>query len=152
LISEDLVPIDEWFARVHDAVEGLDDDDLQTDLHLVFENYAWAVYTFQGVNIVFAIIGIEGAVNYRPSMVLTCAIWYLIQGIASLFILGWGGLGIFLASLWVYPNIMLYQEQLEGIMSEENYANEIHSCCCVENSHRRVTIQEAIENRLGVFS
>lgn len=153
VVAAGLVPIDDWFAMAYDAVDDLDDDDLQSDFQFVVDNYAWAVYIFQGICVIFAVVGIVGALRYRPMLVFYCAMWYLVQGIASLFILGWGGLGIILASLWVYPNIMLYQEQLEGVMSELNYDNERYSCCCVGAPQREeTTISEAVEKRLGVFA
>lgn len=152
LVAEELVPFDDWFDMVHAELELLDDDYLHSDLDTAFGEYSWALYTYLGVCVFFALLGIEGAANYRPCMVITCAMWYLLQGIASLFLFGLGGLGIFVASLWAYPNIMLYQEQTEGIMSEKNYENEMHSCCCIKDQHRRVTVGEAIENRIGVFS
>jgi hypothetical protein len=168
LASEDLVPVDDWLDMAQNAfVQDLDDDDLQTDVHYLVDNLAWVLYAFLGVCIVFATIGIVGAVSYRPGMVLSCAMWYLIQGIASLVLMGWGGLGILLAGIWVYPNIMLYQEQVEGVMSKENYVNEIYSCCCLstattttttttkttsKRNRNRKPVMDVRENRLGVYA
>ena len=132
--------------------DGMDDDDLQNDVHFLIENYAWTMYVFFGVSIVFAIIGTVGALTYRPRMVITCAMWYLTQGLASLVIFGYGGLGLLVAGIWAYPCIMLFQEILEGIMSEENYENEFYCCCCEMDANKKVTIREAIENRMGIFS
>lgn len=142
--------IDEMFVVLHQ--DGLEDDDLESDVDFLIENYAWTLYTFWGVCMVFAILGIEGARGYRPWMVLMCASWYFIQGLASLVIFGWGGLGILVTGIWAYPTVMLYQEQREGIISEENYVNEIYSCCCLPNPERKITVREAIEKRLGIFS
>ena len=142
--------IDEVFNLIqHD---GLDDDDLEKDVHFLIENYAWTMYVFFGVSIVFAIIGTVGAVTYRPILVMLCAIWYLAQGLASLVILGYGGLGLIVAGIWAYPCIMLCQEILEGIMSVENYENEFYCCGCVANPNKKLTMKEAIENRMGIFS
>lgn len=148
--SEVSEAIDEFFNLMHQ--DGLDDDDLESDVHFLVEKFPWTLYAFFGVSILFAIIGTIGAIEYRPRMVIACAMWYLAQGLASLVILGYGGLGLLLSGIWAYPSVMLYQEILEGIMSEENYENEIYSCCCVSNPNKKITIKEAIENRLGIFS
>lgn len=60
-------------------------------------------------------------------------------------------LQIFVSAFFAYPNIVFYQELSEGIMTKENYPNEVHSCCCVPNK-RKVSIREAIERRLGIFA
>ena len=140
--------VDELFNLIqHD---GLDDDDLEKDVHFMIENFSWTLYVFFGVSILFTIIGMIGAMEYRHRMVMMCAIWYLAQGLASLVVLGYGGIGLLVSGIWAYPCIMLYQEILEGVMSHENYENEMYSCCCVSN--KRITIRQAIENRLGIFS
>ncbi len=149
LASEGYGFIDDVFVFLHQ--DGLmDDDDLQSDINFLINNFAWTLYTFFLICIMFAIIGIVGAMRYRPWMVLTCAGWYVLQGIASLVVFGSVSLGVIIAGIWAYPSIMLYQEQLENVMSEENYENEMHSCCCV--SRRKITVHEAIENRVGIFS
>lgn len=150
-----------WASEVNEAIDEVfnliqhdnyDDDDLQEDVHFVIENYSWTLYVFFGVSILFSIIGTVGAIAYRPRMVMICAMWYLAKGLASLVIFGYGGLGLLVAGIWAYPCIMLYQEILEGIMSEENYENEVYSCCCVPNPNKKLTIREAIEHRLGIFA
>lgn len=152
LASADMVPVDEWLDMAQGAVYyDLDDDNLQSDVHYLVDELAWVLYTFLGICILFAIFGIVGAVSFRPILVFYCAMWYLIQGIATLVLFGWGGLGILVAGIWVYPNIMLYQEQVEGIMTKDNYENEIHSCCCVTKPYR-TSVTEVMEKRLGVYA
>ena len=150
-----------WASEVSDAIDeffhlipqdGLDDDDLENDVYFLVENYAWAIYVFYGVSILFAIIGTVGAIAYRPRMVIICALWYLAQGLVSLVILGFAGVGLLVAGIWAYPCVMLYQEMLEGVMSYENYENEMYSCCCLPRQNKKITIQEAIEKRLGIFA
>lgn len=153
VMSNDIVPIDEWFEIAKETLfDELDDDDLQNDMHTMLGDYVWVLYTFYGVGMLFSVIGIEGAIHYQRCMVLSCALWYLLQGFVSLVLLGWGGLGILFACLLAYPNIMLYQEICEGIMTATTYSNEIYSCCCVPAPEQNKTMLDAIENRYGVFS
>jgi hypothetical protein len=146
VLSTGLYNVD-WFFE-----DGLDDDDLESDMQFLVYEHSWTLYTFFGICVVFSGLGIFGAAYYESWMVLACAFWYCVMGIASLVVLGLGGLGVFVAGFFAYPNIMFYQERTEDIMTQENYPGERYSCCCVAKPERKITIREAIENRLGVFS
>jgi len=147
-MNVDYIHIDDWFEENYP----LEDDELQHDVDLAIGPYVWSLYTFWSFCAVFALIGMAGAIYYNSKMVLLSAFWNLLVGILSLFFGGWGGLGVFVAAFFAFPNFMFNQEMTEGIMTEENYVNEEHSCCCVATKGKQPTIREAIENRLGVFS
>lgn len=152
-VATDLLEVDSWFEQAYEFVDGVDDDELQKDFHTLVDNFAWVIYTFYGLGCFFSILGIFGAKTYRPKLVFTCAIWYVIGGLASLFFLGWGGIGILYTGLLAYPNVMLYQEMIERIMTKASYSDvEAYSFCCLGNGRRKLTMREAIETRLGVFS
>eukprot|EP00934_Nitzschia_sp_Nitz4_P002207 Nitzschia sp. Nitz4//scaffold32_size149145//42274//43044//NITZ4_002871-RA/size149145-augustus-gene-0.26-mRNA-1//1//CDS//3329548045//2207//frame0 len=147
-VDSDLVPLDEWWGMAKQAME-LDDDTNPNDL---LGTYALAICTFFGIGILFSWLGVLGAIRFRRDLVVICALWYLIQGIVTLVLWGWAGVGIIWAGFLAYPNLILFQEITEGIMTYDNYPNEVHSCCCVSAPKKQPTIREAIENRVGVFS
>jgi len=74
-------------------------------------------------------IGVYGAIKYNLNIVLCTCIWY---GVLSVFYaISLNFIGLLLAALFAYPNIMLYLEMKKGVITPGNYINERHSCCCL---------------------
>ena len=145
------VPEDLYTGYIPDVMTVLDDDMVEQDVELLITEYEWILVLFLGVCCLISLMGIWGAVKYNGCMVLLAALWGFILGLLVTVVIGLGGLAILVAGLYAYPSIVFYQELSEGIMTADNYHNEIHSCCCV-NRKKGVSIQDAIENRLGVFA
>lgn len=85
---------------------------------------AWAV-----VSIICYGCGILGAIQYDISLVGVALLWYCADFLRALIQFNLGGLLI--AAFFAYPHVFLVKEIRQGIMSRENYHNEMHSCCCV---------------------
>ena len=111
------------------AINELDDDAIKQDLANKGGAIAGIIALFFVIALTFSTLGIYGALKYNKCMVIAAAVWY---GLSSLVSLSGGDiLGCVLAGLFCYPHIVFVQEMQKGIMTEENYPNEIHSCCCV---------------------
>jgi hypothetical protein len=106
----------------------LDDDAVKTELSTI-TSAAWVAYLISALAIVCGALGIYGAKNYNGWMVMVSGIWYSINAVLS--IIGGGVGGALMSGFFAYPHFVLYQEMKKGIMTEANYPNEKHSCCCV---------------------
>lgn len=74
-------------------------------------------------------MGIIGAWKYKIYMVGFTLMMYLLD--AAMAILGLNPSHAIISLLFAYPHFYLMREIQQGIMTEENYPNEEHSCCCV---------------------
>ena len=126
--------------------------DMQNDLELVLEEYDVVLLVVLGIHFFFSSLGLLGALCYNKDMVVATALFYCLLG--AITVLSFSGLSllVFPFGFFAYPHFVLFQEIGEGIMSYENYDNEKHSCCCLYADKKRLTIKEAIEKRVGVFS
>jgi hypothetical protein len=73
--------------------------------------------------------GITGAVKFNYWMIVLVGFYYGIMALLNMIILDISAVAK--GFLFCYPHVMLAKEIDEGIMSEENYPNAKHSCCCV---------------------
>mmetsp|Transcript_21361 Transcript_21361/g.46333 ORF Transcript_21361/g.46333 Transcript_21361/m.46333 type:complete len:181 (-) Transcript_21361:223-765(-) len=73
-------------------------------------------------------LGLYGAVSYKPWMVMTSFVFYCLSTIFALVRLD---PFCIMYALFAYPHYFLWEEIRAGIMTPDNYPNEIHSCCCV---------------------
>lgn len=105
-----------------------DDDEVRQELEMGTQ-YAWVGMLFATISIITSGLGIYGAVKYTGWAVIVAAVWYTINCILSLIGADIGG--AIMAGFFAYPHIVFFQEMRKGIMTEQNYPNEIHSCCCV---------------------
>jgi hypothetical protein len=86
-----------------------------------------------GCSITLAVVayglGIYGALIFMPWMVLVSLLSYTVLFVMSA-IQGdiWT---LCFAGFFAYPHVVFLKELKEGIMSLDNYDNEIQSCCCV---------------------
>jgi len=106
----------------------LDDDTVKNELDMATQ-YMWIPMLLAGLNIAASGLGIWGAKNYIGWMVMISGLWYAVGTVLSL--LGGDIGGAIMSGFFAYPHFVFYQEMKKGIMTEENYPNEIHSCCCV---------------------
>jgi hypothetical protein len=111
------------------VTENWEDDTAIKEWNKYSDIFVGAVIVFAIVAVAFAAMGLFGALRYSKCLVMTAAIWYCIIGCLS--VLGFNVLGIFMSALFAYPHFVFAQELKQGIMTEENYRNEVHSCCCV---------------------
>lgn len=105
-----------------------DDDAVKTELAML-SSAAWVAYLVAALSIVCGGLGIYGAKEYKGWMVLVAGIWFVVNSVLSL--LGGGVGGCIMSGFFAYPHFVFYQEMRKGIMTESNYPNEMHSCCCV---------------------
>jgi hypothetical protein len=116
-------------AYISSASSNFDDDEVKQSMNSATQ-YGWISMVFAGLTILVSSLGIWGAKNYIGWMVMVAAVWYCTIGVGfSLFTLNFGG--AICAALFAYPHFALFLAMQKGIMTEENYPNEMHSCCCV---------------------
>jgi hypothetical protein len=73
--------------------------------------------------------GITGAVKFKYWLVVLVGFYYGIMALLDMIIVDIPG--VVKGFLFCYPHVILAQEIDKGVMSEENYPNAKHSCCCV---------------------
>jgi hypothetical protein len=74
-------------------------------------------------------LGIYGALIFMPWMVLVSLLSYTVLFVMSAI---QGDIGVMcFAGFFAYPHVVFLKELKEGVMSRDNYHNEIQSCCCV---------------------
>jgi hypothetical protein len=73
--------------------------------------------------------GITGALKFKYWMIVLVGFYYGFMVLLDMIILDIPG--VVRGGLFCYPHVILSQEIDKGIMSEENYPNAKHSCCCV---------------------
>jgi hypothetical protein len=81
------------------------------------------------IQAVFFVFGIMGAIKYTTWMLSVALIGYTLYFVMNL--LSSNFLYIGLPVLFAYPHFVLISEINQGIMTPDNYPNEVHSCCCV---------------------
>eukprot|EP00525_Craspedostauros_australis_P005106 CAMPEP_0198109020 /NCGR_PEP_ID=MMETSP1442-20131203/1034_1 /TAXON_ID= /ORGANISM="Craspedostauros australis, Strain CCMP3328" /LENGTH=180 /DNA_ID=CAMNT_0043764485 /DNA_START=76 /DNA_END=618 /DNA_ORIENTATION=+ len=111
------------------AKSEVDDDEVKATLDDIQATPFGVAYFFIGIEIVFALAAIIGAVKYNSCLVLTVFIYYCVGAILNVVALDF--IAVIISCLYAYPHYFLYKEIKSGIMSEENYVNEKQSCCCV---------------------
>jgi hypothetical protein len=106
----------------------VDDDAVKAELALAYQN-SWIGMLIFGIGIACSALGQIGAYKYKGWMVIVAGLWHCVNTGLSLFGADIGG--AVMSGCFAYPHFVLYQEMRKGIMTEENYPKEIHSCCCV---------------------
>jgi len=82
------------------------------------------------VKMVFAGLGVYGAMSYNIYMVGASAVMYIVDCLMSLVVFQVAS--TLLAGFFAYPHIFFIKEVRDGTMTKKNYpVNEEHSCCCV---------------------
>ena len=81
------------------------------------------------VKILCYVVGIQGAISFTSWMVQVALVCYVID----FFLNAWqfNIFGMVLIAFFAYPHYFLVQEMKSGIMTPDNYPNEVQSCCCV---------------------
>jgi hypothetical protein len=86
--------------------------------------------TLSVLRIMTSVVGILGALYYKIYLVGFAGTMYAVDSILALL-----GFNLFphliISLLFAYPHYFLMKEMNNGIMTEENYHNEEHSCCCI---------------------
>jgi hypothetical protein len=111
------------------VAENWEDDTVIKEWNKYSDIIIGAVIVLNTVAVAFAAMGLFGALRYSKCLVMTAAIWYCIVGCLSL--LGLDFWVFLMSALFAYPHFVFAQELKQGIMTEENYPNEVQSCCCV---------------------
>ena len=126
--------------------------DLENDMEIILEEYDFLVIAICSLCCLFALVGMFGALCFNKDMVVATALFFCLLGACTVFSFSPFSLMVFPFGFFAYPHFVLFQEIGEGIMSFENYPNERHSCCCLHTDRPRISIKEAIEQRVGVFN
>lgn len=109
--------------------DNVDDDATKAALD-DFENAPVSVLIVAAtLQLVSALCGIAGAVKFQEHLVVVGALGYVYSLIMA--VVHMNVLGLIYPAFFLYPHVFLFQEIRAGIMSEANYPNEKHSCCCV---------------------
>jgi hypothetical protein len=109
-------------------IENFDDDITKYELEAI-SNYKGRAILFGLVSVLCSLIGLCGAVQYNRRMVILAAVYYCISMLTK--IVPFDLSGMLMAGLFSYPHFVFIKELDNGIMTAENYPNEINSCCCV---------------------
>ena len=109
-------------------VNSVDDDEVKQDLAEA-SKFAWVGILILCSSVLCSGTGIYGALKYNGTMVLVAGVWYSVNSLFNL--LGGDVIGAIMSGFFAYPHFVLHQEMKKGIMTEINYPNEKHSCCCV---------------------
>jgi cytochrome bd-type quinol oxidase subunit 2 len=113
-----------------EAMNAMGDDQAQQEeaqqLNSIPLGLVVAMMMIQAVLFVF---GIMGAIKYTKWMIMVALIGYALSFVVNL--LSGSYLGLVLPALFAYPHFVLISEINQGIMTPDNYPNEVHSCCCV---------------------
>lgn len=105
-------------------------DDAITNAGVTFENVNTGVVIFIMIIVVLCFgIGAYGAVQFNTCMVSTALACHVVSLIGNLAALNVGG--VILGACFIYPHVGFLMEMRRGIMTPDNYVNEMHSCCCV---------------------
>lgn len=91
--------------------------------------YTWVSVVTQCVPLVFSFLGFVGAQFFVPWMVVLAACWYSLVAIVYLAI--FGPVSLIMPALFAYPHIVLANEMIRGVITEETYPHESYCCCCV---------------------
>ena len=130
-------------ARLYRSVDNDEDDygEIDDDDYYRYNGYEdgggervldpWGVIRY-GKNLVGlagSVLGIAGAVRFKPSWVLVCGVWQSFYIVLSLANRTW--IGTFLTVPFAYTSIHLWVALRDGTITPENYrSTERHCCCC----------------------
>ena len=81
------------------------------------------------IQIICYSIGAYGAVQFNASFVWVALVMHLVALLGSF--ITFNIIGIIMIAFFIYPHVFFLREMRAGIMTPDNYANEVHSCCCV---------------------
>jgi hypothetical protein len=74
-------------------------------------------------------LGVLGAISFTQWQVMVALACYAIAFCINLATFSIGG--IVMSGFFAYPHVFFIKELKAGIMTPENYPNEVQSCCCV---------------------
>ena len=158
-VSQGIVEIEPITQLVYQEAPVWDYNEWEENFYLAFHAYDYVSYTFLGVSAFISLQGLLGVYCFSGCIALFTAWWYVICGVASLIVFGWGGIGLLYMAFLAYPNVMFRQELREGLMQPQTYyLHERYVCGCLMNPYYddpfqpRPTIKQAIEKRMGLFS
>ena len=87
------------------------------------------VVFFTIIVILCCMIGVFGAVMFSQPCVWVALVCHVVGLLGVLVKHNW--IGVIVLGFYIYPHAMFLGEMRIGVMSPDNYANEMHSCCCV---------------------
>jgi hypothetical protein len=114
-------------AQIQDDFQ---DDQVQSaaaDQWSKIENVSYVYHVF--LRIVCAALGVLGGLFFHGILVAFSAVSLLVDFGVSIVLRDW--VGIFMSPIFLYPHLMFLRYLRSGLMSPENYRNEMQSCCCV---------------------
>jgi len=107
-----------------------DDDEVKTAIEAMDDNMPWILLFIVSIaSVLCNAVGIYGAYKYHVGCVGIGLAAYCSYFLIDLLSFNIGGLVY--NAFFAYPHFVLIQEMNQGIMTPENYPNEVHSCCCV---------------------
>lgn len=106
-----------------------DDDEVQAAFGEMGNLSVGGIIGIMTVKIVLSALGIYGAYSYSALLTGIAAASFCVEVVLSL--IGVNIAGVVFAACFAYPHFFFINEVNKGIMSKENYQNEIQSCCCV---------------------
>lgn len=134
------IPADENFQ-----IQGVDDDQV---VEVMGDSYVVSAI-INGVGMICLAVPVYGAITFNARMVAFGIVWLVASFIASIIVgvvyngkanevssksiaqpfANWIG-GAIWTGVFIYPHVGLISEIQKGIMSQQTYPREEHSCCC----------------------
>ena len=105
----------------------LDDDETKAEMEAM-KTQVLIVVILLGLGVIFAGIGIYGALKFNRYMVLLTAVWLCIDVIRSAITLMW--VNTVVAACFAYPHFALFWALKKQQITPENYQKSESHCCC----------------------
>lgn len=87
------------------------------------------IVAFMVFRLICNALGIYGAHTFNVTLVSISLVAYALEFLFGL--LRFDLVGLVVAGCFAYPHVYFIREVRSGIMSQQNYPIEQHSCCCV---------------------
>ena len=142
-----LLVAQEWVAWTASRIPRLNDDALQQDEQALQEMPVGQLLALWISQMVLAVCGVWGALQFQPPWVRLSSLSYVIGLIVAIrYGHGWG-----VSAVWnvlcFYPHVVFLQEVKRHIMTPENYPNEVYSCCgCASGNSSTATKDDSSTN------
>ncbi|KAL3943898.1 MAG: hypothetical protein SGBAC_002015 [Bacillariaceae sp.] len=106
-----------------------EEEEPQTRNDIEMEVAAQTMLRISAVEALLCIISLFGALSFSTGMVVAGIVNFGVGVAAGFVLMNWPGIIINL--VFLAPHVLLFMEIQRGIMTEANYYQEEHSCCCV---------------------
>ena len=117
-------------AKAFEGAAAKGDEDNISGAAVAFEDIKpGAIIFVMIIQLICYAIGAYGAVQFNVGMVSVAMVCHIVSVIGNLVAANIPG--VIMIGLFIYPHVFFIKEMRAGVMTPDNYVNEVHSCCCV---------------------